>query len=131
MNTEKVNTMENEIVIMPDGARQISGALANRFAFSRSWEAALKQVACNRFCVFEPVFHPVEGFAILRASQATMRGVHSFMNDERVLVYYHNQTVEEETEEPEASPEWPENYGGDSPSYRRSMEDSGRGHLLR
>lgn len=33
-------------------------------------------------------------------------------------------------DEQEDSPEWPENHGGDSPSYRRQMQDAGRGHLL-
>jgi hypothetical protein len=129
MDTQKVSTMENEIIIMPDGARQITGELANRFAYSRSWDTAIKHVQRDRFCVIEPLFDPIKGFTI-RASQSTMRGAHSFMSDERVLVYYHDQTVEEEVEEPEASPEQPKNYGGESPSYRSQMRDAGRGQLL-
>ena len=71
----------NEIVILPDGSRTITGELAHFLAFGPSWPLVLPQVRRDRFCVFEG--------AILKASQSTVRLAWSYLTDERVLVYFH------------------------------------------
>lgn len=78
----------NEIVIYPDGSRQIVGEGAHNLAFSADWRATIATHAMqdNRFYVFEQ--KSGGGAAIMRAAQSTIRGAHSYMNEDRVLVYF-------------------------------------------
>lgn len=77
----------NEIVIYPNGARQITGDLAHKFAFSENWREFYRDIlGSNQFFVVEP---HAEGYA-LKAGQSTVRGAHSYLNPDRVLIYFHN-----------------------------------------
>ena len=71
----------NEIVIYPNETRQITGVLAHELAERPNWQAIQEQVAKDRFCVFEG--------HVLKASQSTVRQAYSYMNPDRVLVYWH------------------------------------------
>ncbi len=70
----------NEIVIFETGARQIAGKIAHDLAFSPSWKTVEGQLVKGRFHVFEG--------EILRASQTSFRDAYSYMNQDRVLVYF-------------------------------------------
>lgn len=74
------NTM-NEIIIQPDGSRTICGEEAHKMANSPEWANIAAQIEHERFFVFEG--------QILKAVQSTIRGAHSYLNPDRVLVYYH------------------------------------------
>lgn len=72
----------NEIIIYADGTRTITGALAHELAFSLYWDQVAQQLIKGRFSVFEG--------PILKASQSTIKGAYSYMNPDRVLVYYNS-----------------------------------------
>ncbi|MBK8772391.1 MAG: hypothetical protein IPM06_18490 [Rhizobiales bacterium] len=71
----------NEIIILPDGSRTICGEEAHKMANSQEWANIEAQIEHGRFCVFEG--------QILKAAQSSIRGAHSYLNPDRVLVYYH------------------------------------------
>ena len=50
-------------------------------ANSQEWANIEAQIEHGRFCVFEG--------QILKAAQSSIRGAHSYLNPDRVLVYYH------------------------------------------
>lgn len=82
----------NEIVIFPNGTRQITGDLAHKFAFGKDadWQLFLKEIksAPQFFFVIEP---EEEGFGFwIRAAQSSIKGAYSYLNPDRILVYFHN-----------------------------------------
>lgn len=78
----------NEIIILPDGSRTISGEVAHILASHSSWKAIEEQTEAGRFFVYE---QPQEtgGEWVLRAAQSTVRLAASYMSPDRVLVYRH------------------------------------------